>query len=82
MILPEEMIFHPLNRVNIYFISDPYLLLVSMIGVGIAWAGILSIPYAMLSSILPANKMGYYMGFLTSLLLFHKLWRQVSWVFY
>ena len=47
---------------SINFISDPNLLLVSMIGVGIAWASILSMPYAMLSSILPANKMGYYMG--------------------
>ncbi|OYQ32219.1 MFS transporter [Flavobacterium cyanobacteriorum] len=34
----------------------------SMIGVGIAWASILSIPYAMLSGSLPASKMGYYMG--------------------
>jgi len=33
-----------------------------MIGVGIAWASILSIPYAMLSGCLPASKMGYYMG--------------------
>ena len=33
-----------------------------MIGIGIAWASILSMPYAMLSSILPAEKMGYYMG--------------------
>ncbi len=48
--------------ISIYFISDPNLLLISMIGVGIAWASILSMPYAMLSSILPANKMGYYMG--------------------
>jgi maltose/moltooligosaccharide transporter len=47
---------------SIYFITDPNMLLVSMIGVGIAWASILSMPYAMLSSILPANKMGYYMG--------------------
>lgn len=47
---------------SIYFISDPNLLLVSMIGVGIAWASILSMPYAMLSSVLPSNKMGYYMG--------------------
>ena len=45
--------------ISIYFISDPDLILVSMIGVGIAWASILSMPYAMLSSILPANKMGY-----------------------
>jgi len=34
----------------------------SMAGVGIAWASILSIPYAMLSASLPAEKMGYYMG--------------------
>ena len=33
-----------------------------MIGVGIAWASILSIPYAMLAGSLPADKMGYYMG--------------------
>ena len=33
-----------------------------MIGVGIAWASILSVPYAMLSGALPASKMGYYMG--------------------
>ncbi|MDE3740805.1 MFS transporter [Maribacter polysaccharolyticus] len=51
-----------LGLVSIYFITDPNMLLVSMIGVGIAWASILSMPYAMLSSILPANKMGYYMG--------------------
>ena len=33
-----------------------------MLGVGIAWASILSIPYAMLSGCLPSSKMGYYMG--------------------
>lgn len=51
-----------LGLLSIYFISDPNLLLLAMVGVGIAWASILSMPYAMLSSILPANKMGYYMG--------------------
>ena len=51
-----------LGLISIYFITDPNMLLVSMIGVGIAWASILSMPYAMLSSILPANQMGYYMG--------------------
>ncbi|NNK75343.1 MAG: MFS transporter [Maribacter sp.] len=51
-----------IGLISINFISDPNMLLVSMIGVGIAWASILSMPYAMLSSILPANKMGYYMG--------------------
>jgi maltose/moltooligosaccharide transporter len=42
--------------------SAALLLLVPMIGVGIAWASILSIPYAMLAGALPTNKMGYYMG--------------------
>ncbi len=51
-----------IGLLSIYFVQDPSLLLVSMVGVGIAWASILSMPYAMLSSILPADKMGYYMG--------------------
>ena len=51
-----------IGLLSIFFIKDPNLLLFSMVGVGIAWASILSMPYAMLSSILPADKMGYYMG--------------------
>ncbi len=44
------------------FIRNPDWLLVSMLGVGFAWASILSLPYAMLSDNLPAAKMGVYMG--------------------
>ena len=51
-----------LGLVSIYFITDPTLLIVSMIGVGVAWASILSVPYAMLAGSLPPHKMGYYMG--------------------
>lgn len=51
-----------LGLISVFFISDPNMLVLSMVGVGIAWASILSIPYAMLSGALPANKMGYYMG--------------------
>jgi maltose/moltooligosaccharide transporter len=51
-----------LGLISIYFVTNPTLLLVSMGMVGIAWASILSMPYAMLSNALPANKMGYYMG--------------------
>ncbi|MBW3138235.1 MFS transporter [Ferrimonas balearica] len=43
-------------------VSDPTLLLVAMVGVGFAWASILSLPYAMLAGCLPAAKMGVYMG--------------------
>ncbi len=47
---------------SILLISDPNLLWISMVGVGIAWAAILSIPYAILSGALPGHKMGVYMG--------------------
>ncbi len=43
-------------------IRDPYWLLLAMVGVGFAWASILSLPYALLSDSLPAQKMGLYMG--------------------
>ncbi|NBP68384.1 MAG: MFS transporter [Cytophagia bacterium] len=51
-----------IGLISFYFVSDPTMLWVPMIGVGIAWASILSIPYAMLSGSLPSEKMGYYMG--------------------
>ena len=47
---------------SVYFISDPNMLLFSMIGVGIAWGSILAMPYAILAPALPARKMGVYMG--------------------
>ncbi len=48
--------------ISFYFVKDPKLLMLSMVGVGIAWASILSLPYALLSNNLPAHKMGIYMG--------------------
>ena len=51
-----------LGLISLRFIHTPALLPVAMGLVGIAWASILSMPYAMLAGALPANKMGYYMG--------------------
>ena len=48
--------------VSMMFIDDPKWLLLSMLGVGFAWASILSLPYALLSDSVPAAKMGVYMG--------------------
>jgi maltose/moltooligosaccharide transporter len=51
-----------LGFLSVLAVRDPRLLLVSMVGVGVAWASILAMPYAMLSNALPAARMGFYMG--------------------
>lgn len=51
-----------LGLVSFFLIEDPQWLLLSMVGVGFAWASILSLPYALLADSLPAEKMGVYMG--------------------
>ncbi len=48
--------------ISIYFIHDPAMLPFSMIGIGIAWASILAMPYALLASSIPPHKMGFYVG--------------------
>jgi maltose/moltooligosaccharide transporter len=47
---------------SVYLIQDQYLLLLTMVGVGVAWASILSMPFAILAGALPPHRMGVYMG--------------------
>jgi len=47
---------------SVALVHDKYMLLLSMTGVGIAWASILAMPYAILAGALPPKKMGIYMG--------------------
>jgi len=51
-----------IGLISMNFIHDPSYLLISMVGVGMAWASILTMPYALLIDSLPASKMGVYMG--------------------
>jgi maltose/moltooligosaccharide transporter len=51
-----------LGLLSVAVIQTQYLLLLSMTGVGIAWASILSMPYAMLAGSLPAERTGTHMG--------------------
>jgi maltose/moltooligosaccharide transporter len=51
-----------LGLLSVLLVRQPGLLLLSMVGVGIAWASILAMPYAMLSNALPPARMGFYMG--------------------
>jgi len=57
-----SLIIGGISFASFYFIKDPNLLLVSELGIGLAWASILAMPYAILAGSLPAEKMGVYMG--------------------
>ena len=47
---------------SFYIITNPNLLLISELGIGLAWASILAMPYAILTGSLPSDKLGVYMG--------------------
>jgi maltose/moltooligosaccharide transporter len=51
-----------IGLISIYFIKDPAMLNYSMIGIGLAWASILAMPYVILSGAIPPGKLGIYMG--------------------
>ncbi len=51
-----------IGLISIYFAPNEYWLLLSMIGIGIAWGSILAMPYAILGGVLPVHKIGVYMG--------------------
>ncbi|HXY19035.1 MAG TPA: MFS transporter [Gemmatimonadales bacterium] len=56
------LVLGALGYLSIFVIAEPRWLLGSFVGVGIAWASILAMPYAILTGSLPPSKMGYYMG--------------------
>jgi maltose/moltooligosaccharide transporter len=51
-----------LSLISMYFIHDPKYLPLTMIGIGVAWASILAVPYAILSGAVPPQRTGIYMG--------------------
>ena len=56
------LVLGAIGLISVYFVPNPTWILASMVGVGIAWASILAMPYAILAGALPAKKMGIYMG--------------------
>ncbi len=56
------LVLGALGLISVAFAAEAKLLLVSMLCVGIAWASILSMPYAILANAIPGNRMGFYMG--------------------
>ena len=57
-----SLIIGGLSLISFFLIKNPKLLLISELGIGLAWASILAMPYAILTGALPSNKMGTYMG--------------------
>ncbi|MBP9195875.1 MAG: MFS transporter [Saprospiraceae bacterium] len=51
-----------IGLISVFFAPNKEFLIISMVGVGMAWASILAMPYAILAGSLPASKMGIYMG--------------------
>ncbi|MDX2049143.1 MAG: MFS transporter [Chitinophagaceae bacterium] len=56
------LIIGGIGLISIFFIKSPVALLVPMVGVGLAWASTLTMPYSILAGALPPDKMGFYMG--------------------
>lgn len=57
-----SLVIGGLGFISMFYITEPWMLNLSFTAVGIAWASILSMPYAMLSGAIDKNKMGIYMG--------------------
>jgi maltose/moltooligosaccharide transporter len=51
-----------LSLASVFFVHDKYALILPMLGIGLAWASVLTMPYSILAAVLPAGRMGYYMG--------------------
>lgn len=56
------LIIGGVSFLSIYIMPDRYWLILSMVGIGVAWASILSMPYAILAGAINPKKMGVYMG--------------------
>lgn len=57
-----SLVIGAIGLLSLYVIQDKNLLILSMVGVGVAWASILAMPYAILAGSIPERKMGVYMG--------------------
>ncbi|MDX2247265.1 MAG: MFS transporter [Bacteroidia bacterium] len=51
-----------LGLISLFFLKNTDMMIFSMVGIGIAWASILAMPYAILAGSIPGGKMGIYMG--------------------
>jgi len=60
--LAMALLLGAIGYLSMVYVPGPQWLILSMVGIGIAWASILALPYAILTGCLPSHKMGTYMG--------------------
>lgn len=68
-----SLIIGGLGLISVYFAPSPLWLIASMMAVGVAWASILAMPYAILAGSIPAKKMGVYMGIFNFFIVFPQI---------
>ncbi|WP_422355809.1 MFS transporter [Roseivirga pacifica] len=68
-----SLVIGGIGLISMYFAPDKYWLIGSMVCVGIAWASILAMPYAILAGSIPAKKMGIYMGLFNFFIVFPQI---------
>ncbi|MEJ7736554.1 MAG: MFS transporter [Chitinophagaceae bacterium] len=56
------LIIGGIGLISMFYLQNPVLLLIPMIGIGLAWSSTLTLPYSILAGALPPGKMGFYMG--------------------
>jgi maltose/moltooligosaccharide transporter len=66
-----------IGLISMYFAPNKEFLLISMVGVGLAWASILAMPYAILAGSIPAGKMGVYMGIFNFFITFPQIFNGI-----
>lgn len=68
-----SLVIGGIGLISMYFAPDKYWLIGSMVCIGIAWASILAMPYAILAGAIPAKKMGIYMGLFNFFIVFPQI---------
>ncbi|GAB4311764.1 MAG: hypothetical protein Kow00127_01940 [Bacteroidales bacterium] len=57
-----SLVIGGISLISFFFIQNPKMLMIPELGIGLAWASILAMPYAILTGALPQHKLGVYMG--------------------
>jgi maltose/moltooligosaccharide transporter len=76
------LIIGGLGFISMLFTTELNVVLIGMVGVGIGWSAIITVPFIMATSIVPANRVGVYMGLLNAFICIPQILEMVTVGFY